>query len=106
MLGATIISNKSRFHNAGVHESIVDINTYEKPNLAVIDAVVGNVDHEIGWKPKKFNMMIFSEDLVAADAVAAKVLGVDPRKVRHLTLAQERGLGTADFDKIEVKVLE
>lgn len=79
---------------------------YEKPDLALVDAVIGNLDHKIGWKPAKFNQMIFSDDMVAADAVASKILGADPKNVKHLNLAQDIGLGTMDFNRTEVKILE
>jgi len=49
--------------------------------------------------------MIFSLDPVAADAVGAKILGIDPLSVKHLKLAQEKGLGVADPRKIEIKEL-
>jgi uncharacterized protein (DUF362 family) len=49
--------------------------------------------------------MIFSQDPVAADAVGAKILGVDLLSVEHLRLAQEKGLGIADLEKIETREL-
>ena len=103
MLGATIGRDKGRFHDKGLHESIVDINLYKAPNLAVIDGRVVNVQYELGGETKKFDLMIFSQDPVAADAVGAKILGVDPLSVQHLKLAEEKGLGIADLGKIEIK---
>jgi len=46
--------------------------------------------------------MIFSEDPVAADALGARLLGYDPMSIRHLRLAHEVGLGTAELSEIEV----
>ena len=43
---------------------------------------------------------IFSEDLVAADAVGASYLDKNPLAISYLKLAQKVGIGTAD--KIEV----
>ncbi|RLI76010.1 hypothetical protein DRO97_01880 [Archaeoglobales archaeon] len=50
MLGATIgerarVAKKGRFHHR-LNESIVDVNTYLKPNLAVIDGRVAGVGGE------------------------------------------------------------
>ncbi|MEM2136113.1 MAG: DUF362 domain-containing protein [Candidatus Jordarchaeaceae archaeon] len=106
MLGATIGGNKGRFHSKGIHQSIVDINLYKAPDLAIIDGIEGNIRGELGGETKKFNVMIFSQDPVAADAVGAKILGVDPLSVKHLKLAQEKGLGIADLGKINVKELK
>lgn len=105
MLGATIGRDKGRFHRLGIDESIVDICLYRKPDLAVIDGRLG-LSSELGGEAKKFGVMIFSEDPVAADAVGAKILGVEPSSVRHLKLAQEAGLGVCDLKRIEVRELK
>jgi uncharacterized protein (DUF362 family) len=101
MLGATIGRDKGRFHRLGIDESIVDINLFKRPDLAVIDGRLG-LESELGGRERKFGVMIFSEDPVAADAVGAKILGLDPLTVPHLKLAQEAGLGTCDLKRIEV----
>jgi uncharacterized protein (DUF362 family) len=105
MLGATIGGHKGRYHRRGIHESIVDINMYKAPNLAIIDGREANIKGELGGEIQTFNLMIFSQDPVAADAVGAKILGVNPLSIKHLQLAQEKGLGTADLEKIEIKEL-
>jgi len=110
MLGATLgerarVAKKGRFHRR-LGESIVDVNLYVKPSLAVIDGRVAGLGGELGARPKELGIMVFSEDLVAADAVAASYLGKDPLKIRHLKLAQEAGLGVADLRRIEVLSLE
>ncbi|MEM2843469.1 MAG: DUF362 domain-containing protein [Candidatus Bathyarchaeia archaeon] len=106
MLGATLgekarIAKKGRFHEK-LDESIVDVNLYLKPSLAVIDGRIAGVGGELKPKPKRLNVIIFSEDLVAADAVAAAYLGINPFSIRYLRLAQEAGLGTADLNKIKI----
>lgn len=106
MLGATLgergkVAKKGRFHES-LDESIVDVNLYLKPSLAVIDGRTAGVGGELKAKPRKLGVTIFSEDLVAADAVGAARLGVDPSSINHLTLAQEAGLGLADLAKIKV----
>ena len=106
MLGATLgerarVAKKGRFHRK-LDESIVDVNLYLRPNLAVIDGRVAGLGGELGPKPKEVGILIFSEDLVAADAVGTSYLGKNPLKIPHLKLAQEVGLGIADLNRIEV----
>lgn len=101
MLGATIGRDKGRFHKLGINESIVDINLYKKPDLAVIDGRL-SLDSELGGREERFGVMIFSEDPVAADAVGTKILGLNPFTVHHLRLAQEAGLGTCDLKRVNV----
>jgi uncharacterized protein (DUF362 family) len=110
MLGATlgekaIIAKKGRFHRR-LNESIVDINLYLNPSLAVIDGRVAGLGGELGAKPKDVGVMIFSKDLVAADAVASSYIGKDPFSIEHLKLAQKVGLGIADLNKIEIVRIE
>ena len=40
--------------------------------------------------------------LVAVDAVGASVMGVQPSRVKHLVLCQEKGLGTCDLSEISI----
>ena len=102
MLGATIGRDKGRFHDYGINESIVDINLYKTPDLAIIDGRMGNVTGELGGRTRSFNLMVFSEDPVAADAVGASILGLNPLSITHLRLAQDKALGIADLKKIEI----
>jgi uncharacterized protein (DUF362 family) len=107
MLGATIgeraiFSKKGRFHRLGIHESIVDVNLYLKPSLAIIDGRIAGFGGELRPKAKRLGLMIFSNDLVAADSIGAMHLSKDPLSIRHLRLAQEKGLGVADPKKIEI----
>lgn len=106
MLGATIgerarVAKKGRFHRK-LDESIVDINLYLKPKLAVIDGRIAGLGGELGARPKELGVMIVSEDLVAADAVGASYLGKNPLTISHLKLAQKAGLGIADLSRIEI----
>jgi len=93
---------KRRFHRLGLHESIVDICSYRKPDLAIIDGRVACIGGELGGYPRPYGLVIVSEDPVAADALGASLLGHDPMSIRHLRLAHELGLGTADLGEIEV----
>jgi uncharacterized protein (DUF362 family) len=40
--------------------------------------------------------------MVAVDSVGTRVMGLDPRRIFHIYLAEEKGLGTLDLDRIEV----
>ena len=107
MLGAVPGENvpagkKRRFHYLGLDECIVDICSYLRPRMAIIDGRVACIGGELGGRPVPYGLMIFSDDPVAADAVGARALGLEPRSVKHIRLAEERGLGTADLAQIEL----
>ena len=106
MLGATLgekakVAKKGRFHRK-LDESIVDINMYLKPQLAIVDARTAGIRGELKSTPLKLGVMLFSSDLVAADSIASTLLGKNPLKIGHIKLAQKAGLGTADPTKIKV----
>jgi uncharacterized protein (DUF362 family) len=105
MLGATIGRGKGRFHKMGLEESIVDINRYKLPDLAVIDGRL-SLSSELGGERKRFDVVIFSKDPVAADVVGATTLGLDPSTVEHIKLAQKAKLGVCDLKKIKVVRLD
>ena len=47
-------------------------------------------------------MLISGRDIVATDAVGSAVMGIDPGRVRYLSLAEGKGVGTGDVAKIEI----
>ena len=96
------VRKKSRFH-INLHENIVDINIYRKPDLAIIDGRE-RIDFEIGGPSKELNVFLFSTDPVAVDAIGATLLDYkEPKLIKHLSLAQEKQLGVADLDRIQIE---
>jgi len=95
------VAPKNSIHNP-LSEKIVDLASVLKPKLAVIDAIIGGEGDELAGKPVAMNLIIAGADPVAVDAVGAAVMGVDPSVVKHLRLAETRGLGTCDLKRIKV----
>ncbi len=95
------VTPKNSIHNP-LSEKIVDLASVLKPKLAVIDAIIGGEGDELAGKPVAMNLIIAGADPVAVDAVGAAVMGVDPSVVKHLRLAETRGLGTCDLKRIKV----
>ena len=52
------------------------------------------------WHSK--DRILASNDQVAIDAVAAKMMGFDPMSIKFIRLAHERGLGCGDVSRINV----
>jgi len=100
MMGA--LESKGSFHDGRLHENIADLASVLRPSLTVIDGIVAGEVHETSRCPVEMGLVIASTDPVAADAVGALVMGIDPREVRHLVLAERKGLGTLRLDDIEV----
>lgn len=102
MFGCVPGLEKARFH-ARVEiprlfaRMIVDLNLLLRPRLSVIDAVVameGNGPRN--GTPLNVGVLLVSRDPVAADTVAARLLGIDPRDVATIAEGHAAGLGTME----------
>jgi hypothetical protein len=52
--------------------------------------------------PHVKNVMLASADQVAIDAVAAKLMGMDPMSIKYIRMAHDRGLGCGDPRDINI----
>lgn len=90
-----------------IHEVLVDLLTIQKEihtgMFAVMDGTVaGDGAGPRTMTPKIKNYILASQDQVAIDAIAAKMMGFDPMSIRYIRLAHDKGLGIGDTDQIEV----
>ena len=85
-----------------LHEKIVDLARIIKPRLNIIDGIVGCERDEVRGDPVRMGVITAGSDIVAVDAVGASVMGIDPRTIGHIALAERLGLGTAGLSEIEV----
>ena len=66
---------------------------------AVVDGFVGmEGPGPSGGDPVKMDLVVAGRDIVATDVVATRVMGFDPRSIRHISMAIERGLGSWDHE--------
>jgi uncharacterized protein (DUF362 family) len=93
---------KNILHWAGIHSSILDINSsLPIPQFAIIDGIVGMEGNgPLQGLAKKSGVLILGNDLVAVDATAARLMTIEPRKIRYLEQASEF-LGNIAYDRIE-----
>ncbi len=77
---------KAVFHNK-IHQAILDLNRYRRPDLTVMDAVVGLADFHLGGRrcDPEVNRILAGRDPVAVDRESAALLGLNWRKIPHLT---------------------
>ena len=91
-----------------IHETLVDLLMIQKkihPGLfAVMDGTfAGDGPGPRCMIPHVKNVILASQDQVAIDAVAAKLMGFDPlADVKYIRLAHEAGLGCGDPRDIEI----
>jgi uncharacterized protein (DUF362 family) len=88
---------KGKYHLKGINKVITDINTVLKPALTVIDGFVGlEGSGPIDGTPVPMNLIIAGTDVVATDATASRIMGIDPHDIKHIQRAYEKGLGNID----------
>lgn len=90
-----------------IHEVLVDLMIMQKelhPGIfTVMDGTVcGDGAGPRTMVPKIKNYILASGDSVAADAVAAKMMGFEPMDIPYIRICQEMGLGAGKSQEIEV----
>jgi len=84
---------------------LIDLYRRLSPKLGVIDAITASEgDAPVHGAPVHMGLVLASESPVSCDAVAAHLMGIDPRAVGHLQLAKSQGLGEIDVEEIETNV--
>lgn len=82
-------------------EFIVDINRAVPVKLAVMDAVFGMEGNgPSGGEPRKIGCLMASADLTALDAIACRMVGIDPEANPLLSAAARRGFGNIAAEMI------
>lgn len=90
-----------------IHEVLVDLLMIQKEIhkgiFTVMDGTVcGNGAGPRTMIPVIGNYLLASEDSVAIDAIAAKMMGFDPLKIKFIKTAHDMGLGCGDVAQIDV----
>lgn len=82
---------KNVLHHAGIESSILDINAAVKPQLAIVDGIIGmEGDGPIMGTPKPAGVLVMGRNLPAVDATCARIMGVNPRRIEYLRRASGR----------------
>jgi len=92
---------KNLLHFRGIEQSIIDLTATIRPQLTIVDAVVGmEGDGPVMGRPRAMGFLAMGADLVAVDATLARIIGLDPLKMPYLKVAS-RFLGNIDETRIE-----
>ncbi|HQG31076.1 MAG TPA: DUF362 domain-containing protein [Deltaproteobacteria bacterium] len=92
-----------------LNTAIVDLCSFLRPRLVVIDGsrVLSTNGPGGPGKVLRMDTVIASRDMVAADAQAVSMFEwygrhMEPRQVKHIRIASERGLGRMDLSRLNV----
>jgi len=100
MMGA--LASKGSMHKGRLSQNIADLASILTPSVSVIDGIIAGEGDEMSGNPVEMNLIIAGTDPVAVDAIGAAVMGIQPTDVKHLVLAEKKGLGTCNLKDITV----
>ena len=112
MFGAVVGSSKAALHithsdGESFGRMIADVNCLVRSRLVVMDAItVMEGNGPVSGRLVDLGLLVFSTDPVAVDAVACRILGLDPLSIPFIRAAWESGLGAAREEEIEVRGAE
>ncbi|MGY5876176.1 MAG: DUF362 domain-containing protein [Candidatus Thorarchaeota archaeon] len=101
------LTKKRHLAHLKIHEVLVDLlliqKTISNSEFVLTDgSVVGDGPGPRTMIPKIGNLLIATNDMVAADTVQTRLMGIPQKFVHKLKIASDLGLGESDPDKIEL----
>jgi uncharacterized protein (DUF362 family) len=102
-----LLNTRRHYTHSWIHETLVDLLAIQKEIHSGVFALMDGTTAGNGPGPRTMipvvkNYILASEDQVAIDAIAAKMMGFDPLRIPYIRIAQEDGLGTGDPREIDV----
>jgi uncharacterized protein (DUF362 family) len=101
-----VVWDRGYWHSNDLNQCISDFTSFRKPDLTVVDAyyVMKRNGPRGVSKDDVLTMksQIVSTDIVAADAAAAKLFGVNPSSIDYIKIANAMNLGEMNLDKLSI----
>jgi len=98
--------NRNQLHQ-NLDAAVIDLASFFKPVLTILDA------YRVLWRNgpqggrlsdvRLHKTVVAGVNYVAVDAVGVKILDLDPKEIRYLQMARERGFGEFDLEKLNVE---
>jgi uncharacterized protein (DUF362 family) len=98
--------DRQYWHRNDLHQCIADFTSFRKPDLNIVDAYyVMKKNGPRGTSRGDVVLLksqIISPDIVAVDAAAAKLFGMEAADVEYIKYANDMKLGTMDLSKLNI----
>jgi hypothetical protein len=89
-------------HDHRLNEKVADLQFIIQPQFIVIDAIIAGEGRMLTPSPFELGLVIMGNSQVAFDSVCSAIIGVEPRSVDHIRLAEEYGFGAADVSQVRI----
>lgn len=101
-----VVWDRGYWHRNDLHQCIADFATFKKPDLNIVDAyLVMKRNGPRGVSAEDvitLKSQIISTDIVAVDAAAAKLFGIELADVPYINYADELKVGRKDLSKLNI----
>ncbi len=102
-----LLNERRHWTHPVIHETLVDLLRIQQKIHTGIFAVMDGTFAGDGPGPRCMtphvkDLLLASSDMVAIDAISAKLMGFDPLSIKYIRLAHEAGLGCGDPREIEI----
>jgi uncharacterized protein (DUF362 family) len=102
-----VVWNRGEYHWKGLHDCIAEFCLLHKPDLNVVDAYRVTMAHGPNNARETdlslLKTLLISQDIVAIDAAAAKIFGIEPEKVGYIRLGHEKKIGNMNLEGRNIK---
>ncbi len=102
-----LLNRRRHYTHSVIHQTLVDLLAIQQEIHSGLFAVMDGTIAGSGPGPRtlwpvRTDLILASADMVAIDAVAAKIMGFDPMSLDYIRLAHEKGLGVGRTEEIEI----
>jgi len=102
-----LLNTKRHYTHSVIHATLADLLAIQKEIhsgvFAVMDGTTaGNGPGPRTMIPTEANYILASDDQVAIDAIASRLMGFNPMSIDYIRLAHDRGLGVGKPEDIEI----
>jgi len=102
-----VVWDRGYWHSHSLMQCIADMAGFRKPDLTVVDAyrvMKTNGPRGVGQADVvEMKTQLLATDVVAADAAAAKLFGVEPKDIYHIAMAAQAGVGRMDLAGLDIR---
>ena len=102
-----VVWDRMKYHESDLEQSIADFCLFKTPDLNIVDAYrVMKRFGPRGSTPEHVALektLLISKDIVAVDAAASKVYGMEPEKVRYIRLGHELNIGNMNLNELNIQ---
>lgn len=101
-----VVWDRRWWHKNDLHQCIADYATFRNPDLNIVDAyrvMKRNGPRGVSVEDViRLDTMVISRDIVAADAAASKIFGMEPEDIPYIAIASEMGIGSMDLGNMHI----